>query len=99
MKYLKLFEDYESSVKQHALKQAKKEFSTNTEVESGDYIQDFFAQVQKPEPTEEEVKKVINRSKSIETMKSWHPEVYEWLVKNDKLDLIKHLPKKSTAKD
>ena len=47
----------------------------------------------------EEVKKVIAKSKSIETMKSWHPEVYEWLVKNDKLDLVKHLPKRSTAKD
>ena len=98
MRYLKLFEDYESSVRQNALKQAKKELTIDTDVESGDYQQDF-TKSSKPEPTEEEVKKVIAKSKSIETMKSWHPEVYEWLVKNDKLDLIKHLPKKSTAKD
>ena len=97
MRYIKLFEDYESSTKQHAIKQAKKELSIDTNVDSGDYPRDF-TKPPKPEPTEEEVKKVIDRSKSIETMRSWHPEVYDWLVKNNKLEWIKHLPKRSTAK-
>lgn len=97
MIYLKLFEDYESSKQQHAIKQAKKELSIDTGVESGDYTQDFTREP-KPEPTEEEVKKVIAKSKSIQTMRSWHPEVYDWLVKNNKLEWIKHLPKRSTAK-
>jgi len=97
MRYLRLFEDYESSTKQYAIKQAKKELPIDTGVESGKYPQDFTRKP-KPEPTEEEVKKVIDKSKSIETMRSWHQEVYDWLVKNNKLDWIKHLPKKSTAK-
>jgi hypothetical protein len=97
MRYLKLFEDYESSAKKYAIKQAKKELPIDTGIDSGDYPQDFTRKP-KPEPTEEEVKKVIDRSKSVETMRSWHPEVYDWLKKNDKLDWIKHLPKRSTAK-
>ena len=97
MKYLKLFEDYESSAKKHAIKQAKKELPIDTGIESGKYPQDFTRKP-KPEPTEEEVKKVIAKSKSVETMRSWHEEVYNWLKKNDKLDWIKHLPKRSTAK-
>jgi hypothetical protein len=96
MRYLKLFEDYESSVKKQALNQAKKELSIDTGVESGKYPQDF-TRPPKPDPTEEDVKNVIAKSKSIETMRSWNPKVYDWLVKNDKLDWIKHLPKKSTA--
>jgi hypothetical protein len=96
MKYIKLFEDYESSVKKQALNQAKKELTIDTGVESGDYPQDF-TKPPKPDPTEEDVKNVIAKSKSIETMRSWNPKVYDWLVKNDKLDWIKHLPKKSTA--
>ena len=97
MRYLILFEDYESSAREYAIKQAKKELSVDTEVESGIYPQ-LMTRTPKPEPTEEEVKKVIDRSKSVETMRSWHPEVYDWLVKNNKLEWIKHLPKRSTAK-
>lgn len=96
MKYIKLFEDYESSAKQYALKQAKKELNPYTEVGSG-YAAQKVEPNEKHEPNEEEVKKAIARNKSVETLRSWHPKVYDWLVKNNKLDWIKHLPKRSTA--